>query len=82
MSQWLTLSPEKIIREEYRMNSKPLLYLGSLVPIVFFGTTFIAGLELLRGSSGGILPAIASASRASGRARRPPDSRRDGGATN
>jgi hypothetical membrane protein len=25
------------------MNSKPLLYLGRLVPIVFFGTTFIAG---------------------------------------
>src|SRR5579859_3607154 len=25
------------------MNSKPLLYLGSLIPIVFFGTTFIAG---------------------------------------
>lgn len=25
------------------MNSKPLLYLGRLIPIVFFGTTFIAG---------------------------------------
>ena len=25
------------------MNGKPLLYLGSLIPIVFFGTTFIAG---------------------------------------
>jgi Protein of unknown function (DUF998) len=25
------------------MNSKPLLYLGSLIPVVFFGTTFIAG---------------------------------------
>jgi len=25
------------------MNSKSLLYLGSLIPIVFFGTTFIAG---------------------------------------
>jgi len=42
----------------------------------------VAGLELLRESSAGILPAVASASRASGRARRPPDSRRDGGATN
>ena len=40
----------------------------------------VAGLELLRESSAGILPAVASASRASGRARRPPDSRRDGGA--
>lgn len=26
------------------MNSKPLLYLGNLIPIVFFGTTFIAGI--------------------------------------
>jgi len=26
------------------MNSKPLLYLGRLIPIVFFGTTFMAGL--------------------------------------
>lgn len=26
------------------MNSKPLLYLGGLIPFVFFGTTFIAGL--------------------------------------
>jgi len=25
------------------MNSKPLLYLGSAIPIVFFGTTFLAG---------------------------------------
>jgi hypothetical membrane protein len=25
------------------MNSKPLLYLGGLIPIVFFGATFIAG---------------------------------------
>lgn len=25
------------------MNNKPLLYLGSLIPSVFFGTTFIAG---------------------------------------
>ncbi len=25
------------------MNRKPLLYLGSFIPIVFFGTTFIAG---------------------------------------
>ena len=25
------------------MSSKPLLYLGSLIPLVFFGTTFIAG---------------------------------------